>query len=234
LPLDPVLQELRSRAEKPTSDLEIRPKFPHLLIAASLEPGQRTLSAEQTETLATHWPDLRARLRELQYNVKLDMYKYGLDDVSAVFDEVQRQGKDSPREPLKVKLVAVEPKWLCSTFAFHPMLGFRRTHQAKSIAHGCATTLCSLAEIRDGADEKWGLDESAIPRHGLKEALREHKGSRRFSKAFRDGKCWLLPEKQCPFAKSGEGSEHKDSAHWVAEIHRHCWDRKTHSPQAVV
>jgi hypothetical protein len=44
-------------------------------------------------------------------------------------------------------VVTVKPEWLCSTFGFHPMLGFRRRKQAESIAHGCAMTLATLYSL---------------------------------------------------------------------------------------
>jgi len=229
LPLDPVLQELRALAD--AKSLDLRPEHPHLLVAASLEPRYEQISNEDAAALAGYWPDLRTRLRELQYNVKLDMYRFGLDDVTAVYDHVLKQGQMSPRVPLSVKLIAVQPEWLCSTFAFHPMLGFRHTHQAKSIAHGCASTLGALAEVRSGAREKWHLDEGAIPAHSLADALKQRKlpGSLRAA-----GKCWMLPDKTCPFSAAAvKKSDLKDSAHWVAEIHRHCWDKKTHTREAL-
>jgi hypothetical protein len=46
-----------------------------------------------------------------------------------------------PHLPLNLDVLVVKPKWLCGTFGFHPMLGFRRKTQAASIAHGCASTM---------------------------------------------------------------------------------------------
>ena len=181
------------------------------------------LSEEDAKALKHHWPEVRTRLRELQYNVKLNMYKYGLADVTTVYDAV---GKASPRVPLHVKLIAVEPEWLCSTFAFHPMLGFRRAHQAKSIAHGCASTLGAFSEIRADAHANWGLEEAAIPEHSLAVANARPRPS---DDVYNAGKCWLVPKTTCPFSRQGQGaSKLEDSKHWVSEIHRYCWDANTH------
>jgi hypothetical protein len=58
----------------------------------------------------------------------------------ALVRENHHVGADLPA----LHVSCVKPEWLCGTFAFHPMLGFKRHRQAQSIAHGCASALAHI------------------------------------------------------------------------------------------
>jgi hypothetical protein len=96
--------------------------------------------------------------------------------------------------PLDLEVVCVKPQWLCGTFAFHPMLGFRREDQARSIAHGCKTTLEAMHALGSSKPEwvnAWGIKP---PDEFLTEPRMEHKTR---------GECWYRPGCRCPFSKQG-------------------------------
>jgi hypothetical protein len=105
-----------------------------------------------------------------------------------------------------IQLVSVKPDWLCGTFAFHPMLGFRRDNQAKSIAHGCTTTLLEFAERKaDPEDSKfsayldaWNVAKGTVPQVTTWEkafALADN------APPVKEGKCWLRGNVECPFSR---------------------------------
>ena len=132
---------------------------------------------------------------------------------------------------LDLEVVTVKPNWTCGTFGFHPMLGFRRENQARSIAHGCSTTLIKMGELerRVGADSvrAWGINHEALPtgeHHEFPKSKREWKSIQRT-----DGKCWLNNDIQCPFSKQalhdklGEGTVEE-----LAGIYDCCQTRDAH------
>ena len=49
---------------------------------------------------------------------------------SKILNGRSKEGKPIQDRPLEIEVLVVKPKWLCGTFAFHPMLGFRRELQA--------------------------------------------------------------------------------------------------------
>src|SRR5438874_2546462 len=73
----------------------------------------------------------------------------------------------------------VKPKWLCGTYGFHPMLGFRRKMQAASIAHGCASTFATIAQLLRHPEHGAWPAEWRIPQRTLDQI--EHE-------AFADGR----------------------------------------------
>ena len=140
--------------------------------------------------------------------------------------------------PLDAEIVMVKPKWLCETFGFHPMLGFRREKQARSIAHGCAATLMEFANLDPVYLNGWDIDEDLIPKaKSFSEAE-----SVWWKKRYRmPGECWLRPEKPCPFSKvhllklnrelseSDDGQTlDSDSIDELSMIHKFCKQSKTH------
>src|SRR6266568_3092759 len=145
LPLDGVAQFLH-QAAKPEGQLKLiarRPQVgsvpvPHLLFTASLEVDPEPLSGQRLQATCASWPTLAMRARQFSYNKKLDWFTESQRDLRRIFVAA---GSQAPWTPLDLEVVTVKPRWLCGTFAFHPMLGFRRAKQAASIAHGCASTL---------------------------------------------------------------------------------------------
>jgi len=143
LPLDDVARFLNDAWEQRT--IKAHPvidgvNVPHLLFTASLEVNRPNLSPEACAYTAKRWIEVYHRAKELSYNKKIDSYA----EVQRALRHIwEKGGAHSPQdyEPLNLEVVAVMPEWLCGTFAFHPMLGFRRADQARSIAHGCKTTL---------------------------------------------------------------------------------------------
>jgi hypothetical protein len=63
---------------------------------------------------------------------------------------------------MNLDVLAVKPQWLCGTFAFHPMLGFSRQKQTESIAHGCASTICAVAEHFDPRNTAHAIDVASL------------------------------------------------------------------------
>src|SRR4029079_13395400 len=95
------------------------------------------------------WMAIRARAKRLRYNGKIDRFQQGQRDIRRILTQRAKDGDtdiDSHDLPLNLDVLAVKPQWLCGTFAFHPMLGFNRKKQTQSIAHGCASTICAIAD----------------------------------------------------------------------------------------
>jgi hypothetical protein len=80
----------------------------------------------------------------LQYNVKVDSHRRTQADLRKIQLALEKQGIAPAIKLPDLHVSCVKPEWLCGTFAFHPMLGFKRGRQACSIAHGCASTLAHL------------------------------------------------------------------------------------------
>jgi hypothetical protein len=132
---------------------------PHLLFTASLEVERHDLTPEEARQKAGNWIATSAHAKQLRYNIKIDSHRQGQRITRAIFRSLPRSQRDA-FEFLDQHVVCVKPKWLCGTFGFHPMLGFQRNRQAKSIAHGCAITLVSLAREqarveREGWYARW-------------------------------------------------------------------------------
>jgi len=222
LPLHSVLAQMRELADQQV--IPLRPSgAPHLMLAASLEVEKRESVDEQA--LRDYWPELLSRTTEMKYNAKLRTFVRVADNVQDIRDQFPAE-----RDALKVRVAGIMPRWLCNTFAFHPMLGFRRTLQAASIAHGCAATLLALGGLRDYANA-WRLDRQAIPKIDSFDTANERleKPDR---KARKNGRCWLS-DIQCPYSKEALTqadipTESEETRYWLSEIHRKCWDRQSH------
>jgi hypothetical protein len=129
----------------------------------------------------------------------------------------------------------VKPEWLVGTFAFNPMLGFRRRLQAASIAHGCATTLVELRNRQVQNPEwtkSWGIRDDLFP-DSKGNSPEKLKPLARTAEQRKQGKCWFR-NAICPFSpqalKEVRASEITRAE--VAEIYRLCGDKLTHEKDA--
>jgi len=199
----------KAKAAKPY--FERRPTFdgkavPHVLFAASLERWSVPILPT---SLREGWFAARARAEELRYNRKVDDYR----STQRNFREIWRLREEKPKngwEPLDLEVVPIKPKWLCGTFAFHPMLGFRRQRQAENIAHGCASTLGTLHTLAlDPVSQDWfpgwGIDGFAATIDPKSFQTRKAEKLRfELSPQPRKipGACWFRNGALCPFSRA--------------------------------
>jgi predicted acylesterase/phospholipase RssA len=194
LPLDAVAEFLHRAACN--SWIDRRPQQgPHLLFSASLQTALPRLTDDQISGLRDNWPTLLGRTKQLGYNQKLDVYSLTQRDIRTIYNTASQVSGKECWTPLNLEVVTVRPNWLCGTFAFHPMLGFRRAKQAASIAHGCATTLTRLATLRGDLEteqwaEAWGINLHTLPIKGTSLVPQDHG----------PGKCWFRAGIDCPFS----------------------------------
>jgi hypothetical protein len=214
LPFDAIAKYLLEHSrEGPARRFCARPQSPHLILATSLEPDVKELSLAETQELAADWPSLSSRIRKLRYNRKVRTFAGAQRDIRAIYQQYRKLLDGA--EPLDIEVIAIRPRWLCGTFAFHPMLGFRQRKQAASIAHGCATTLATLAlvaETEAGAKwcHDWGITTPDIDWntvHHDKDAARDYGGTPPFeldpAVSRSGGVCWFRKESLCPFSRQG-------------------------------
>jgi hypothetical protein len=143
---------------------ERRPDVPHLILTATLEPEKADWT-KRADLDRLCWTDIRARAGQLRYNGKIDKFQGGQRDIRRILQQRAEEGDPDVRAadiPLNLDVLAVKPKWLCGTFAFHPMLGFSRAKQAESIAHGCASTICAVADHFDVNNKAHAVDVEAL------------------------------------------------------------------------
>jgi len=206
LPLDAVAEFLQEAAvnhviaPRPLLNDDPTCPVPHLLFSASLETRLTRPTPEQLTALQSNWPALFRRTRQLIYNKKLEIYAATQRDLRDIFNLAQDAKTRAPWTPLDLEVVMVRPQWLCGTFAFHPMLGFRRSKQAASIAHGCASTLVRLGELQQSDTTRrwaaaWGIDREQLP-----PVERSAAGSLLTPSGSGDGRCWFRPNVDCPFS----------------------------------
>jgi hypothetical protein len=173
-----------------------RPPAPHLIVTGSLEPTCHDLGPKRTDEVRKCWVMLKKRAGQIRYNQKIHNFEVAERDMHEVWERTGLAPGAHPDEPLDIKVVAVKPEWLCGTFAFHPMLGFKRRRQAASIAHGCAGTLNKIhnlwKEAPDISGEKylWGMQRK-VAEHITDHIVRPQKA----------GNCWFCSELPCPFSK---------------------------------
>jgi predicted acylesterase/phospholipase RssA len=246
LPLDAVARFL-SEASK--SDVVNRRHavgdIPHLLFTASLEVNEaiHDVSDHQLEREATEFLSLMRRAGRFKYNRKIDAYSAVQRRLRAIR---QHCGPQQGWESLNMHVIAVKPNWLCGTFGFHPMLGFKRRKQAQSIAHGCAATLAALHGTREKRKE-WFDGWTTRPMEDKKEldfdpkAVRVHGASIELRPQMRtDGKCWFRGDVLCPFSSQATTrlngrlpEEQHVKRKEIEELHRiyvECGDPATHRP----
>ncbi len=251
LPLDAVAQFLYRASldgritARPSVDGQ---PVPHLLFSASLEPVVPKLDQRQVDALCADWPTLLGRTRELGYNKKLDDFQEAQRALREIYAETPEHHRRPSWTPLDLEVVAARPNWLCGTFAFHPMLGFRRAKQAASIAHGCASTLMELAELREAKTvtwaRAWGIDLDNLPKPRAKDPRARFQRDPKADASL--GHCWFRPGVPCTFAASANVhplskhtihevdkmdplSEH--TIHEVDKIYRACGKLETHLPR---
>ena len=218
LPLDAVAQYLD---ESMTHPIQRRPAAaPHLLFTASLEVDKEIWKPQgwDVNEARRSWRLLSGRARTFTYNRKIDTYtRFQRDVRKLVGDPKERPGDQCL---LDLEVVAVKPKWLCSTFGFHPMLGFKRWKQAASIAHGCASTFGTMVAHHKANDQHlnaWridlkDIDEQAITTESASggDPILQPRGEGK-----KPGTCWFRNTTACPFSFQGTESvpwseQHRD------------------------
>ncbi len=235
LPLDAVAQFLHQAATHAV--IPARPEHPHLLICASLqEKPDPILDDKSLSRIRESWPLLSRRAKRLGYNDKLSVFRRVQKNIRAIVDarEGMQQSPIAELEwtPLNLDVLPIIPNWLCGTFAFHPMLGFREKRQAESIAHGCRTTLFALRDKffeNPDAARVWGINSEKIPPAHAKPEAPEFGGS------ADAGQCWWRNNCLCPFSKTGQKaagfSTREESRTQTAldRIHSLCLRPETHT-----
>lgn len=141
-----------------------RPKIPHLILTATLEVDKADWSnRKDLDTLS--WTEIRSRAAQLRYNGKIRKFQQGQRDIRRIIAQRHAEADPDIRShdlPLNLDVLAVKPSWTCGEFAFHPMLGFSRQNQTKSIAHGCASTICAVADHFQPGNQAHAVDSEAL------------------------------------------------------------------------
>lgn len=238
LPLSAVVRHLNEAARR--GEIAFRPYWrernqPHLVFTASLEPATPPLDDEEVARMGRSWLAARERAQRLRYNQKIDRFAKVQRDLTFIYNTYSTaRGTPVGLETLDIDVVVVKPRWLCGTFAFHPMLGFRRRKQAASIAHGCAATFGKFADIaadetrRAQWPEGWGLNTADIEPDAKR--LHPHTRDKRAK-----GQCHFRssPEAKCPFSsdelqKIPNTEIDEKVKKNISEIYRLCGLRSTH------
>jgi predicted acylesterase/phospholipase RssA len=207
LPIHRIVAHLRNSSSR--SQHVPRPfgNRPHLVLTASLEPQTDVLETAEKEGLHRSWLLARRRAARLRYNQKVDRFRSAQHDLRYIYDRYAShydlQGVPVGIDSLDVEVVVVKPKWLCSTFGFHPMLGFRRKRQAASIAHGCASTLHTIARILRPLTADDAETDPSWPEHAWRMNTRglDNDAARHLVPRTRtDGQCHFRDNVRCPFS----------------------------------
>lgn len=255
LPLGAVIDYLWGKDS--ATRVERRPEVPHLIITATLEPEKANWT-QRDDLDKLCWTKIGARATQLRYNGKIDKFQKGQRDIRRILKHRADNGDPDVQShdiPLNLDVLAVKPQWLCGTFAFHPMLGFNRKKQTESIAHGCATTICAVADHFDPRNKAHAVDSAALRSWALgrgialeqlpERANTEHGGALGYGPARlsddeqEQGFCWFRRADSktgkrpvCPFHPKSpaavEGDEVNADLH---NIYRACGSRATHAPR---
>jgi len=257
LPLGAVVEYLWGKDS--SARYERRPSVPHLILTATLEPEKADWS-ERDDLGKLSWTEIRARASQLRYNAKIDKFQLGQRDIRRIL--TQRASEEDPDVlapdiPLNLDVLAIKPQWLCGSFAFHPMLGFSRSKQTESIAHGCASTICAIADHFDVNNRAHAVDPQTLRdwAKGRGIALdqlpkRENvktSGALGFGPATltddeqEKGYCWFRSADSksgsrpiCPFhLKSAACSEGDEVGPELHKIYLACGRRSTHAPRGT-
>jgi predicted acylesterase/phospholipase RssA len=248
LPLDAVTRFLDQASTGLPKRVDRRPEVggkpvPHLLFTASLEVDRTEMPAQSVAALNCF--ELARRAATFTYNRKIDAYQETQAALRAIYRATSVTPDPNRWVPVDLHVTAVRPRWLCDTFGFHPMLGFRRQKQAESIAHGCAMTIGTLfREAKDHPDwiAAWGISSfvASITPSTVSIGTRTTKDiillpQRTEKKA---GDCWFRKNTQCPFSPKALKTQRAEfpksvgaeSAARLAEIYERCGNPQTHAP----
>lgn len=146
-----------------------RPKVPHLILTATLEPDKADWT-RRDDLDELSWTEIRSRAKQLRYNGKILKFQQGQRDIRRIIQQRAAEGDPDVHAhdlPLNLDVLAVKPRWVCGSFAFHPMLGFSRKNQTASIAHGCASTICSVADHFRPDNPTHAVDADALRKWAL-------------------------------------------------------------------
>jgi len=249
LPIEAVVTFLKEEAR--AGEVDCRPKTPHLLLIAPLETDYQRLKQvpnEQNKTeldkLQKNWIRLSRRAAQLRYNRKITMFSQVEENFQFITEESGLWKAEKHWNPLKIKVQSITPKWLCGTFGFHAMLGFRHDRQAASIAHGCATTLITLAQLDPGirvnvSNINLDLRMEVLredPTTTLKEIDPQKLDKLRNSSdsPAQNGCCWFRENSLCPFSmqsleKMGESARFQSQTRTMLNlIYLQCGTANTH------
>jgi predicted acylesterase/phospholipase RssA len=259
LPLDAVVKFL---AQEGPTRFPRRPDVPHLILTASLEPEPADWSSAQPAELeerSKSWRTLKKRAAELRYNGKIDKFQSAQHWIRRIVEQrAQEEGaafdRHGPKLPLNLDVLVVKPKWLCGTFGFHPMLGFRRKAQAASIAHGCASTMQAVYahffpqtrtyEMEDSTKRLDTLRAWAEQRRIAYDTLLDKRNADLSREQQARGVCWFRRkgadgiEPLCPFhravvlttASGEEQAQRENLASELHEIYLACGRESTDKP----
>jgi hypothetical protein len=237
LPITAVVDHMFRAAQ--SSEIAFHPENgqPHLVLTASLEPEALAIDdPRKAAPLGRAWTAAVNRAKRLKYNQKIDRFAKVQRDLRFILHQyADPRKRPIGVETLDIEVIVVKPKWLCSTFAFHPMLGFRKGKQAASIAHGCAVTLSTFAQIIDGkspTDPAWVDGWASFDKGDLLVNEAVHLTPR----TRKEGTCHFRKTAKCPFAYQTLEADVPDEVmrdnvkHEVDAIYRACGQRRTHMP----
>jgi predicted acylesterase/phospholipase RssA len=233
LPLQAVVSALEEQAK--ANRIARRPwsGAPHLVFTASLEPQAPPLAGNDLLTVAESWRRTWSRAGIIKYNQKIDHFGRAQRDMRDIQDLYASTAVELDWTPLDIEVLVVKPKWLCGTYAFHPMLGFRRRLQAASIAHGCASTFGTISQLSRKPEGRawpalWG-----IPNHALDQIEHEAFGDdgRIMPREKPPGRCYFRKDAACPFsAQELEASQIPEvTKRELSAIYDACGRSRTHA-----
>lgn len=219
LPIEAVVKFLKKMSHK--GELDCRPKVPHLFLIAPLEPDYQKFDLNikndknSLEELKENWILLKNRVNQLRYNRKINMFMRVEENFQLIIQSSGLWDTKKQWAPLNLKILPITPKWLCPTFGFNSMLGFRHDRQAANIAHGCATTLITLGQVCGSDGDKrgsWGisvvlredlLNSENNPMTGLKDidVTKLDQLRRSHDSPAKTGTCWFRKNERCPFSQ---------------------------------
>jgi predicted acylesterase/phospholipase RssA len=258
LPLDAVARFLDGASHAGVGAIARRPRLngpdsppvPHLIFTALLETDPVVESDRgKLEELVGDCIRLWKRAKTLKYNQKINAFATTQRDLRSIWEGRVAESGKPPGDPLlDLHIMTVKPKWLCSTFGFHPMLGFRRRKQAQSIAHGCASTLATIYQTQRASDrykcwvESWGIREGldfdadcfafsdANANPSEKEQMKSNCDLLP-ARVREPDVCWFRTQSRCPFSpgKLTEAGVAKEKIEEISQIYRVCGDAASHS-----
>ncbi len=235
-----------------------RPEIPHLILTATLEVDKADWS-NRGDLDALSWTEIRSRAAQLRYNGKIGKFQQGQRDIRRIIAQRHAEGDPDIRShdlPLNLDVLAVKPTWTCGEFAFHPMLGFCRQNQTASIAHGCASTICAVAEHFQPENHAHAVDGEALRKWAIGRGMALDQLPERKSpnpagvlgmapahlspEEQAEGQCWFRrPDPKtgkrpiCPFhSRSPAASADQDISPELQKIYFACGNPNTHKARS--